>query len=344
MAAVSGSTFPPRLRRSESHLLLWPLLLFHCAVANAASHDVQSPLHSEKASNVTNDFLVDEGGSSSIGSVRELDRAGPASLRQRSPFSDDSMKNRYVGRAVLGFSSKGQWEVLGSGWNAKANGPVGTARVVDEIAGFPPSLIVSYPGGDYGFGRFEGGLQFDSHPLPDSLRMRLSYSLYVPAGFDWVRGGKLPGLFGGRSLSGGDNEGLGVDGMSIRLHWRSGGEIHAYGYIPSNNDPRFCRLPGIDCNEAYGVGILRNTFWLIPGQWNTIVLEATMNDIGENNGIVTMQVNGKSGSFGTAVFRLSSDLLFSGVFFSTFFGGHDESWAPPVDQELGFRDFVLESW
>ncbi len=32
---------------------------------------------------------------------------------------------------------------------------------------------------------------------------------------------------------------------------------------------------------------------------------------------------------------------FSGIFFSTFFGGHDQSWASPVDQYAWFKDFKV---
>jgi len=33
---------------------------------------------------------------------------------------------------------------------------------------------------------------------------------------------------------------------------------------------------------------------------------------------------------------------FTGLFFSTFFGGHDQDWATPRDQYVWFRDFEME--
>jgi hypothetical protein len=33
---------------------------------------------------------------------------------------------------------------------------------------------------------------------------------------------------------------------------------------------------------------------------------------------------------------------FTGIFFSTFFGGHDPSWATPTDQYIWFKDFALQ--
>lgn len=33
---------------------------------------------------------------------------------------------------------------------------------------------------------------------------------------------------------------------------------------------------------------------------------------------------------------------FTGIFFSTFFGGHDPTWATPADQHVWFKDFALQ--
>lgn len=33
---------------------------------------------------------------------------------------------------------------------------------------------------------------------------------------------------------------------------------------------------------------------------------------------------------------------FTGIFFSTFFGGHDPTWASPADQHVWFKDFALQ--
>lgn len=55
--------------------------------------------------------------------------------------------------------------------------------------------------------------------------MLLSYELAFDAGFDWVKGGKLPGLRGGPNPDGcsGGNEPNGTDCFSTRLMWRQNG-------------------------------------------------------------------------------------------------------------------------
>lgn len=53
--------------------------------------------------------------------------------------------------------------------------------------------------------------------------------------------------------------------------------------------------------------------------------------------------SGPSASFGPAVLAARSvpAFGFTGIFFSTFFGGHDPSWATPKDQYMWFKGFAL---
>jgi hypothetical protein len=47
----------------------------------------------------------------------------------------------------------------------------------------------------------------------------LAYDVFVPASFEYVQGGKLPGLYGGREeCSGGDEA---ADCWSARFMWRT---------------------------------------------------------------------------------------------------------------------------
>jgi hypothetical protein len=57
---------------------------------------------------------------------------------------------------------------------------------------------------------------------------RLKYSVYFPDNFDWVHGGKLPGLHGGNMHCTGDSDKPnGRNCFSTRLMWREGGA----GYV-----------------------------------------------------------------------------------------------------------------
>jgi hypothetical protein len=68
-----------------------------------------------------------------------------------------------------------------------------------------------------------GGASFYASPLElsSATNVSLQYSIFFPTDFNWVRGGKLPGLYGGRTgCSGGTDA---KDCFSTRLMWRSGG-------------------------------------------------------------------------------------------------------------------------
>lgn len=75
----------------------------------------------------------------------------------------------------------------------------------------------------------QGGAEFYASPLEGMAKaqqMVLIYSVFFPVDFNWVRGGKLPGLYGGRShCSGGDDA---TDCFSTRMMWRQGGTGELY--------------------------------------------------------------------------------------------------------------------
>jgi hypothetical protein len=107
-------------------------------------------------------------------------------------------KQATPGKVVLGFQVNGTRGFLGPGWQTTAFSSNGRQRVVIHDYTLIPSLSVTYPAGSHSYPG-AGGLQFDSRPLPGATKMKVSYSVFVPDTFDYVRGGKLPGLFGGKS-------------------------------------------------------------------------------------------------------------------------------------------------
>lgn len=69
----------------------------------------------------------------------------------------------------------------------------------------------------------------------------LKYSVFFPAGFEFVKGGKLPGLYGGKTgCTGGD---LAIDCFSTRLMWREAGQGELYLYVNREaQDPSICEI------------------------------------------------------------------------------------------------------
>jgi hypothetical protein len=75
--------------------------------------------------------------------------------------------------------------------------------------------------------------------------MRLSYYVRFSENFDFVKGGKLPGLFGGVGNSGGEIPD-GTDGFSTRFMWRRNGDFKPQGsqYVASPVDSKRIIQPG----------------------------------------------------------------------------------------------------
>ncbi|WWD19211.1 hypothetical protein CI109_103669 [Kwoniella shandongensis] len=229
-----------------------------------------------------------------------------------------------------------------------------------NLAGQPPALRIEYPQGSYS--KKTGGTQFYASPLNTTQakvdtsvlgnattdgqyeRMLLSYDIWFPSGFAWNMGGKLPGLRGGpdaRGCSGG-NETDGSSCFSTRMMWRSGGAGEVYAYIPTSQKG-FCSQSEVTCNSDYGTSLARGSFSFVTGQWQTIHMLVVLNEVGKANGIVQLWYNGVQAlSFQNLVLRKSSALAsVGGLYFSTFFGGDDSSWASPTDQFTYFRNIQL---
>jgi|SRR5712671_2106184 len=77
-------------------------------------------------------------------------------------------------------------------------------------------------------GRPQGGSEFYATPLDlsNASSVTLEYRVFFPSDFDWVKGGKLPGLYGGHTRCSGGNPAL--DCFSTRLMWRAGGAGELY--------------------------------------------------------------------------------------------------------------------
>jgi hypothetical protein len=85
--------------------------------------------------------------------------------------------------------------------------------------------------------RPQGGSEFYAKPLDISKanNVTLEYKVFFPGDFDWVRGGKLPGLYGGHTRCSGGNPAL--DCFSTRLMWRAGGAGELYLVRPGPSLP-----------------------------------------------------------------------------------------------------------
>ena len=152
----------------------------------------------------------------------------------------------------------------------------------------------------------------------------LKYSLKFPAGFDFGHGGKLPGLFGGKiGEESGGNHG---QGWSTRYMWRTSGGAakgEVYFYSPT----------GSGFGKDLGLGKWK---FAADARWHSVEQQ-----VNRQKQTVTIWYDGRQ-VFTTKVTGISG-IAFSGVFFSTFFGGHDTSWGPKRTVHAYFADFSVST-
>jgi hypothetical protein len=223
-------------------------------------------------------------------------------------------------------------EFLGNDLTMAEDGAFGldiASLVEDPSAPGGTLLRASYPEGSASRGTDgpDGGLQaYLELPAPVDV-LDLSYQVRFPEGFDFVKGGKLPGLYGGTENSGGDIPD-GTDGFSTRYMWRTGGEGEVYAYLPSS--------------EEHGTSLGRGCWTFTPGDWTALHQRVQLNTPGTADGRITVWQDDRLVlDRGGLEFRSTDQLRIDGVFFSTFFGGGDSSWASPADQHADFAGFAL---
>ncbi|KAF8060659.1 polysaccharide lyase family 14 protein [Lyophyllum atratum] len=219
------------------------------------------------------------------------------------------------------------------------------------------TLKAHYPKGSYKPSASpQGGISFYA-PGPSSVDLSVAkeatfgYSVMFPAGFEFVKGGKLPGIYGGDdneisvSCSGGRKDAM---CFSARLMWREEGAGELYTYLPPYTDSRFaanekqCGVPNSYCNPTYGASLQRGSFTFTPGKWTTVSQIVKLNTPGKADGALQLFVAGKKviDIYGL-ILRDNERGRMRGIQMQTFFGGSSEDWATPKDQDVFFANFSV---
>lgn len=218
-----------------------------------------------------------------------------------------------------------------SNWLTDFNNPgiIGKqhTRIVTDPQKNKPVLEITYPQGQIGG---PSGLMFNSK-VGSYEQATLSYWIRFAPDFNFVRGGKLPGLCGGSCP--GVEYPTGTDGWTSRLMWREGGVIENL-------------LTHVGQKSIYGDDL----GWFIngqrakfqPGKWHHLELEFVMNDSGKSNGIIRSWLDGQLAlDLKNVKFRTVSSVKITTLCFSTFFGGNEMSWAPKKPERIFFDDFMI---
>lgn len=187
---------------------------------------------------------------------------------------------------------------------------------------FPEGAVGPHAGGASFMTDFENSIG-----LHDELYV--SYRVRFSDHFDFQRGGKLPGFSAGSAHSGGRVPN-GHNGFSTRMMWVEDGAPISYVYHP--NQP-----------QQFGHGMPWNTSnFSNSGGWSTVETRVKLNTPGQNNGIIQGWKDGRLVFERYDMrFRDTGDLHIESLFFSTFFGGNDYTWAPDWNVHIDFDDFQV---
>lgn len=172
--------------------------------------------------------------------------------------------------------------------------------------------------------RYGMGFTWKPRAFRASSAACLTYSVKVPEGFVFGRGGLLPGLGAPQPESARDQA-----GVSSLLQWRENGAGEVVAWLGK----------GV---ERQATLLARDAFKLTPGHWTTLEHEVVLNTPGSADGVVRLWVDGKLKLERKGlVLRGSPDQALSGVNAEVQYGLGPAGMSPPAGQELMVTPFEL---
>lgn len=235
--------------------------------------------------------------------------------------------------------SLSEWER--DGWHApRGTGLDGRTLIDDSVPARSgeQSLRVFYPKGEIG-ARDSGVLA--PFRLDPAREYYLSFWARFDEDFSWGTtsfGGKLGvGLAGGGACSGGRTCD-GGNGFTSRMIWRRGGQAAVYYYHMDKQgtygDHALLRVDGSDVRYP-------------RGEWVNIVQRLRVNTVtagrADPNGEIEVFYNGESAALVTGLRFVDNDDLVDKAYFSTFFGGSTEGFAPTHDSYVWYDDLEVST-
>lgn len=172
--------------------------------------------------------------------------------------------------------------------------------------------------------RYGMGFAWKPRAFQASTSACLTYSIKVPEGFVFGRGGQLPGLGAPQQEGARDPA-----GTSSLLQWRENGVGEVVALLGKDGD----RQPTLLAREA---------FKLKTGQWTTLEHEVVLNTPGSADGIVRLWVDGRLKLERKGlVLRGGPDQTLGGVNAQVQYGIGQGGMTPPAGQELMVTPFEL---
>ena len=174
-------------------------------------------------------------------------------------------------------------------------------------------------------------------PFAKQESAELSYTLRFSKDFDFVKGGKLPGLCGGPENVSGGHRATGTNGFSARLMWRKDGRGEAYVYHKNQKGD-------------YGDSFAFPSDFRFPTETPVKVrMSITMNAPGGHTGSLRVWLTLQGQEERLMVerpnmeWRTVNTFGVDGLYFETFHGGGDASWAPTRACWVEFSELKVQS-
>ena len=168
-----------------------------------------------------------------------------------------------------------------------------------------------------------------------------AYDIFFEDGFEFLLGGKLPGLCGGKCYTGNAMPQTG-DGWSARIMWRKDGNavqlIYFMGQKSEYGDDFKWDLGGTQAQKQF-----------TTGTWHRIVNKVTMNTVstpgnGDKNGRVQTWFDGELAlDVDTLRLRDYDTVHVDKFYLSTFHGGSSAEWAPTHDCYIRYDNFTVST-
>ncbi|KAI0343633.1 hypothetical protein BDW22DRAFT_1191647 [Trametopsis cervina] len=234
-----------------------------------------------------------------------------------------------------------------------------TTHAVVASAGRPQAWEAVFPAGSInpgnktapsgGFGFYARGppeFRAALEVLEEGQEVVLSYEVLFEDGWEWQKGGKLPGMYGGAGDSAyGCTGGRQTDRckcFNLRLMWRENGAGELYTYLPpvASNTAALLSVPPRSLQHAdYGFSVGRGAWVFVPGRWTAVAQRVRMNARGAEDGEIEVYIDGRSVLRATGLVIRGSEedgARVQGIHLQTFFGGHTPEWAAPKEQRAWF--------
>jgi len=207
-----------------------------------------------------------------------------------------------------------------------AYSPPSETLEAESFSEFAPSTLLMVPGYTQFYPAKHLKVFEKRYRFAPQQEATLIYSFKMREGFEFVKGGKLPGLGGGTATTGCDP--VDPEGWSMRFMWHRKGKAVIYAYHQDRENY---------CGDNWDIG----SFTI--GTRHTLQQYIRINSPGRKDGILKVWQDG--------VLVLSrSDVRYRGnvstntalvdrFLRSTFYGGSDISWAPSKVTSIDFGDF-----